>query len=57
MEIAIIIAWLFSVLLFVLWVLVPFAIFGIKPLLRSILKELTAIRQEAVQARIRDSVK
>lgn len=34
------IAILFAIVLAILWLLVPFAIFGIKPLLRSILREL-----------------
>ena len=33
------IAMLFSVILAILWILVPFAIFGIKPLLRDLIRE------------------
>jgi hypothetical protein len=39
-------AWLFMVVLALLWLLVPFAIFGIKPLLRSILAEMVKARAD-----------
>lgn len=49
---------LFLMVLAVLWILVPFAIFGVKPLLRQLLAEqrqtnelLTSLRHEAQQTR------
>jgi hypothetical protein len=39
-ALVIIIGWLFAMLVAALWVLIPFAVFGIKPLLRQILAEL-----------------
>ena len=48
---------LFGLLLAVLWILVPFAIFGIKPLLRQLLSHLAALeRQNAdILVALRDS--
>lgn len=37
---------LFGFLLAILWILVPFAIFGIKPLLRSLLRHLETIEKQ-----------
>jgi hypothetical protein len=39
-------AWGFLILLAILWALVPFAIFGIKPILRDILAELVKARED-----------
>jgi len=41
-----IVFYLFLILLAILWALVPFAVFGIKPILRQILAELVAARKE-----------
>jgi hypothetical protein len=48
---------LFGLLLAVLWILVPFAIFGIKPLLRQLGSHLTTLeRQNAeILVALRDS--
>lgn len=37
---------LFAVLLGILWILVPFAVFGIKPLLRRLIGHLERIEQQ-----------
>ena len=37
---------LFGLLLAVLWILVPFAIFGIKPLLRQLVSHLVAVERQ-----------
>jgi hypothetical protein len=37
---------LFGLLLAVLWVLVPFAIFGIKPLLRQVVSHLATVEKQ-----------
>ncbi len=37
---------LFGLLLAVLWILVPFAIFGIKPLLRRLVSHLAAVEKQ-----------
>lgn len=42
---------LFLLLLAILWALVPFAIFGTKPILREILSETRAVRKLLEQAR------
>ena len=34
-----------GLILFLLWVTIPFAVFGIKPILRDILKELKEMNQ------------
>jgi hypothetical protein len=36
----------FGLLLAVLWILVPFAIFGIKPLLRQLVSHLVAVEKQ-----------
>ena len=41
----------FLLLLAVLWVLVPFAIFGTKPILRELLEETRSVRRLLEQAR------
>ena len=48
---------LFGFLLAILWILVPFAIFGIKPLLRQLLSHLSSVeRQNAeILVALRDS--
>jgi predicted PurR-regulated permease PerM len=47
----------FGVVLAVLWILIPFAIFGIKPLLRQLTGHLETIEQQNRQllAELRDS--
>lgn len=39
MNVLMIVAGIFALILTVLWILVPFAVFGIKPLLRQLLAE------------------
>ncbi|MDB6163540.1 MAG: hypothetical protein JWL98_972 [Xanthomonadaceae bacterium] len=48
---------LFGCLLAILWVLVPFAVFGIKPLLRRLIAQLETIEKQnvAVIAALRES--
>jgi hypothetical protein len=42
--------WLLGLLIAVLWLLIPFAVFGIKPLLREILAELRKANAQPVPA-------
>ncbi len=37
----------FGLLFFILWVTIPFAIFGIKPILRDILQELKELNKNS----------
>lgn len=48
---------LFGLLLAILWILVPFAIFGIKPLLRSVIRHLESIQKQNIEivAALRES--
>lgn len=46
---------IFSIVLTILWILVPFAIFGTKPLLRQILSELRRANDLAARAPVNAS--
>jgi hypothetical protein len=42
---------LFAILVLILWVLLPFAVFGTKPLLREVLAELKTLNAALTSAR------
>ena len=50
---AMVFVWLLGLLVAILWVFIPFAVFGIKPLLREILAELKTANARTAPATAR----